>query len=186
VMNQKQETIASNDELPSNSRRRLIKASIALCAMGSVMVYAPVKPAFASGGMPETLPLPVAEFLKLAQFLTSKTVDTTLAQRFYDALKKRNSELDTSVASLNELVNTRKLGHMDDYLALQDVDSKLDACARKIVKSMYLGVVADDSNAELIAYREALMYRPTESVLVVPSYGRGPNTWGSKPVDTKV
>jgi fructose 5-dehydrogenase small subunit len=186
VKDQMQELIALDEALPSNSRRRLIKASIALCAMGSVWAYAPIKPAFASEGTPETLSRPVAEFLKLAQFLTSKAVDTTLAQRYYYALKKRNSELDTSVASLNELVNVRKLDHMDDYLALQDVDSSLDACARKIVRSMYLGVIGDDGNAELIAYREALMYRPTESVLVVPSYGRGPNTWGSKPVDTKV
>ncbi|HKR41999.1 MAG TPA: sugar dehydrogenase complex small subunit, partial [Paraburkholderia sp.] len=159
MKDQKQELVASGKSLQSNSRRRLIKTSIALCALGSVMTYAPIKPVFAAGGAPAALPARVAAFQKLSQFLTSKSVDATLAQRYYDALKKRNPELDSSIASLNELVNTRKLGHMDNYLALQDVDRGLDACARTIVKSMYLGVVGDDDKAELIAYREAFMYK---------------------------
>jgi hypothetical protein len=186
MKDQKQELVASVQALPGNARRRLIKASIALFALGGVMAYAPIKPVFAAGGPPGGLPAPLAAFQKLSQFLTSKSIDAALAQRYYDALKKRSPELDSSVASLSELINTRKLRHMDDYLALQDVDRNLDACARTIVKSFYLGVVGDDDKAELIAYREAFMYKPTESVLVVPSYGRGPNTWGTKPVDTKI
>jgi hypothetical protein len=70
---------------------------------------------------------------------------------------------------------------MDAYLALTDVDKTLDKQAKDIVRAMYLVVVGDDEKAELFAYEEAFMYDPTRDVLVVPTYGRGPDSWGPKP-----
>ena len=172
-------------DAPVTSRRTLIKATVALGALG-VIGYFPGKSVFAIGESTSALPAAASAFQKLSQFLTSKPVHAVLAQRYYDALKKRTPGLDQSVAALNALVDRNKLAHMDDYLALPDVDKELDTRAKTIVKSMYLGVVGDDEHAELIAYKEAFMYAPTADVLVVPTYGRGPETWGTKPDDKKV
>lgn len=176
-----------NDQTKPNARRRtLIKTSVALGVVGGMMAYVPFRSVLAAVDATPAAPAAVGAFQQLAQFLTSKPVHAVLAQRYYDALKKRNPDLDKSVAALGALVDSGKLAHMDDYLALPDVDKNLDTCAKNIVKSMYLGVVGDDENAELIAYKEAFMYAPTADVLVVPTYGRGPESWGDKPTDKTV
>lgn len=181
----KEEMKTSDASAPNISRRTLIKASVAFGAVG-VMAYIPIQSVLAVGEAPSGLPAAAGAFQKLSQFLTSKPVHAVLAQRYYDALKKRNPDLDKTIAALNTLVEQNKLAHMDDYLALQDVDKDLDTRAKSIVKAMYLGVVGDDENAELIAYKEAFMYQPTQDVLVVPTYGRGPESWGAKPLEKKV
>lgn len=178
-------TAAPVASAPGISRRTLIKASFAFGAMG-MLSYLPLRSVMAVGEATPALPASAVAFQKLSQFLTSKPVQAILAQRYYDALKKYNPDLDQSVAALNTLVEQKKLAHMDDYLALTDVDQALDARAKTIVKSMYLGVVGDDENSQLIAYKEAFMYAPTADVLVVPTYGRGPETWGTKPDEKKV
>jgi hypothetical protein len=169
-------------DAPDALRRKLLKAAMALGAVGGMLAHAPFQPVFAAA---DAAPESAAAFRKLAQFLTSKQVNAVLAGRYYAALKKRHPDLDNSVAALAALVGKEKLAHMDDYLALQDVDKALDTHAKTIVKAMYLGVVGDDENAELIAYKEAFMYKPTEDVLVVPTYGRGPGSWGTKPTEKK-
>jgi hypothetical protein len=50
------------------------------------------------------------------------------------------------------------------------------------VSAWYLGFVGADTDVELISYAQALMYEPARGILVVPSYGGGPNSWGEKPV----
>lgn len=172
------------DQAPSAGRRTLIKATLAL-GVTSMVAYLPIKSVFAGSEAAGAMPAATAAFRQLSQFLTSKTVHAVLASRYYEALKKRMPELDQSVEALNALVAQYKLAHMDDYLALPDVDKQLDAHAKTIVKSMYLGVVGDDENQELIAYKEAFMYAPTADVLVVPTYGRGPDSWGTKPDEKK-
>jgi len=184
--NNKRELATPDAAAPNSTRRTLIKASFAFGAVGGAMAYFPVKSVFALGEAAPVLSPAAVAFQKLSQFLTSKTVNVVLAQRYYDALKKRSPDLDQSVSALNALVDQKKLAHMDDYLALQEVDKNLDTRAKTIVRAMYLGVVGDDENAELIAYKEAYMYQPTQDVLVVPTYGRGPASWGSKPVEKKV
>lgn len=185
MTDQPQATPGAVDESPSSGRRTLLKATLALGAT-SVMAYFPLKQVFAGSQGAAGLPAATAAFQQLSQFLTSKPVHAVLASRYYAALKQRTPDLDESVAALNALVKQNQLAHMDDYLALPDVDRQLDARAKTIVKSLYLGVVGDDENQELIAYKEAFMYAPTVDVLVVPTYGRGPASWGTKPDEKKV
>jgi hypothetical protein len=189
-MKEQQHKVTGPDDGLRNARRRkLIKTTAALGVVSGMMAYVPFRSVFAAADTataPAASAATTAAFQKLSQFLTSRPLDAVLAQRYYAALKKRNPALDQSVAALNALVDKSKLAHVDDYLTLPDVDKDLDTCAKTIVKSLYLGVVGDDENAELIAYKEALMYKPTEDVLVVPTYGRGAEAWGSKPIEKKV
>jgi hypothetical protein len=185
MKDQHQAVPAPDADAPATSRRTLMKATMALGAMG-MLGYFPIRSVLAVGDAAPALPATAVAFQKMSQFLTSKPLNAVLAQRYYDALKKRDPDLDKSVAALNTLVDQHKLAHMDEYLALSDVDKDLDTRAKTIVKSLYLGVVGDDENAELIAYKDAFMYAPTQDVLVVPTYAFGPATWGLKPDDKKV
>jgi hypothetical protein len=165
-------------------RRLLVKGSI---SWGVVAAFAPMPVMQALAAAPAVsadVPAAVAAFQQASTFLTSKSVNATMASRAYEALKKRMPDLDKTVASINGLVAEKQLGDMDAYLALQDVDKGLDKQAKDIVRAMYLGVVGDDEKAELFAYEEAFMYDPTRDVLVVPTYGRGPDSWGTKPVES--
>jgi hypothetical protein len=172
-----------NDEPVENPlRRALVKGTVALGVLGGA--WAPVTFTRAVAAAPAAsveVPATVVAFQKASGFLTSKTVSAGLASRGYEALKKRMPDIDKVVASINTLVADKQLGNMDAYLALTDVDKTLDKQAKDIVRAMYLGVVGDDEKAELFAYEEAFMYDPTRDVLVVPTYGRGPDSWGPKP-----
>jgi hypothetical protein len=177
------EHVVQDDVVESPRRRLLMKGSI---TWGVLAAFAPmpVMQALAAPAGSAEVPAAVAAFQQASAFLTSKSVNAAMAARGYDALKKRMPDLDKTVASINALVAEKQLGDMDAYLALTDVDKGLDTQAKDIVRAMYLGVVGDDEKAELFAYQEAFMYDPTRDVLVVPTYGRGPNSWGEKPVES--
>lgn len=167
----------------SPGRRALVKATVAFGALGALAGPAAVKQVLAATA---DTPAAISAFHQASIFLTSRQVDAVMAARCYAALKKRAPDLDGKVAAINQLVQEKNLKHMDEYLALQDVDAGVDTSAKDIVRALYLGVVGDDENAELFAYEEALMYDATRDVLVVPTYGRGFNTWGPKPAGSKV
>jgi hypothetical protein len=176
-------TLVENEHATDPARRALVKGAVALGVLGGA--WTPMTFTRAIAAAPAaSVPATVTAFQQASSFLTSKSVSPMLAQRAYDALKKRMPDIDTTVASINTLVADRKLVDMDAYLALQDVDKSLDRQAKDIVRAMYLGVVGDDEKAELFAYEEAFMYDPTRDVLVVPTYGRGPDSWGEKPAET--
>ena len=172
---------AEGETVRNPRRRLLVKYSVAWSVLGSALAAMPARRVLAAAAGDAASPA-AAAFLQASRFLTSKPVNAVMAQRCYDALKKRIPDLDKSVAAINKLVADKQLHHMDDYLALEGVDETVDTDAKAIVQALYLGVVGDDEKAELFAYQEALMYDPTRDVLVVPTYGRGPNSWGPKPV----
>lgn len=123
----------------------------------------------------------VASFTQLSEFLTGYTLDPILGARFLAALKKRDADLDASLAALSQLIKQSGVPNMDGFLALTGTDPALKKTATKVVSAWYLGVVGEPEDAELITYADSLMYRPTKGLLTVPSYGPGPNAWGPKP-----
>jgi fructose 5-dehydrogenase small subunit len=123
----------------------------------------------------------VASFTQLSEFLTGYTLDPVLGARFLAALKKRDADLDASLAALSQLIKQSGVPNMDGFLALTGTDPALMKTATKVVSAWYLGVVGEPEDAELITYADSLMYRPTKGLLTVPSYGPGPNAWGPKP-----
>jgi hypothetical protein len=184
-----QNGFAEGDTPINTQRRALVKYTIAWSVLGGALASVPVRRLMAAAAPAETGGAASAEaaaFLQASRFLTAKEVSPMMAQRCYDALEKRMPDLDQVAASVNKLVADRQLHHVDDYLALQDVDKALDTKAKGIIQALYLGVVGQDEKAELFAYEEALMYDPTRDILVVPTYGRGPNSWGPKPVSVTV
>ncbi|PZP34466.1 MAG: sorbitol dehydrogenase [Roseateles depolymerans] len=121
------------------------------------------------------------DFLRLSEFLTGgKPLDATLAGRYLAELGKDNEQFAAATAALQRHIADTKPAHVDDLLATE-LDAGLRQTAKQIVSAWYLGIVGDGAKARLVSYANALMYRPTEGVLVIPSYGGGPDSWGDKP-----
>ncbi|GGF57215.1 hypothetical protein GCM10007301_16160 [Azorhizobium oxalatiphilum] len=120
-------------------------------------------------------------FLSLSEFLTGHKLDPVLGARYLAALEKRNPDLMSHVAAIRQIITTAGAADMDAFLALPGTDKTLMATGTKIISAWYLGVVGEPEDAELIAYADALMYRPTQGILAIPTYGPGPDAWGPKP-----
>jgi hypothetical protein len=136
--------------------------------------------ASAAGAAPAALPVP--DFLRLSVFLTGgQPLDATLAGRYQVALAKRDPQFGDSARALLALMSESKAATIDELLDAPGLKDTLRELTTRIVSAWYLGIVGQDADAELISYAEALMYRPTKDVLVVPTYGAGPDSWGEKP-----
>ena len=156
------------------SRRSLLRGSVTLGLTALVSGLVPWQSVMAAAQSD-------ADFAALSQFLVSRPVNAVLAARYYAALDKRAPNFSTHVIALKQLIAERGLKHVDDYLALADADPSLKITATSIISAWYLGIVGEPVDAELVAYSQALMYQPTHGILIIPTYGGGPDSWGPKP-----
>ena len=123
------------------------------------------------------------DFHRLSVFLTGgKPLDHALADRYLASLRRHDKTFDDGFSALASWIASTHMASVDDLLKAPAMSDALHKTATQIVSAWYLGVVGEGADAELISYEQALMYRPTHGVLVIPSYGGGPNSWGSKPV----
>lgn len=156
------------------SRRNLLRGSVTLglaVLIGAAMPWQSVM----AGAVADE------DFVALSQFLVSRQVSPVLAARYYKALDKRAPNFSTNVLALKQLIADQGYKHVDEYLA-QASDASLKATATSIISAWYLGIVGEPVDAELIAYSQAMMYQPTHGILIIPTYGGGPASWGPKPV----
>ncbi|MCM2456602.1 sorbitol dehydrogenase [Rhizobium sp. CG4] len=156
------------------SRRGFLRTTVAITGLA---VFADLTGPLSAAATDDA----VTSFTQLSEFLTGYTLDPVIGGRFLAALKKRDAELDASMATLSNLIKQSGVSDMDGFLALSGTDPALMKTATKIVSAWYLGVVGEPEDAELITYADSLMYRPTKGLLTIPSYGPGPNAWGPKP-----
>lgn len=152
------------------SRRRLLAAACASAALGGALL--------SPAGRTWAALTPQAEaelegFMTLSQRLTGRSnLDPRIGQRLYQALAQRDSALKQSLAELLD-----RLG--DDPQAWSERQQWL---ARQILGGWYLGQIGDDSNATLITYEQALMFRAVDDVLVIRSYcPNKPGFWAAQP-----
>lgn len=160
------------------SRRSVLRGSVAMVALAAIGALAGPLPASAADEAQQ-------DFMQLSTFLTGHDLDPVLGSRYFAALQKRNPDLVAQMNALSSAIKQSNAANMDAFLELPSIDPKLMETATKIVSAWYLGVVGEPEDAELIAYGEALMYRPTRGILAIPTYGPGPDAWGPKP-DTKI
>ncbi|CAN5146995.1 sugar dehydrogenase complex small subunit [soil metagenome] len=127
-------------------------------------------------------PAATADFLSLSQLLTGgKPLSADLAGRYAAALGRHDAKFGESLAAPQSCVGAANVAGIDELIALPGLSEPLRNTITQIVSAWYLGIVGEDVDAELISYEQALMYRPTQDVLVIPTYGGGPGSWGEKP-----
>jgi len=177
------ETSMTDTHMPASStptarlpRRSLLRGSVTLGLVALAGGLGPWQSVMAEGDQ---------DFIALSQFLVSRPVNPVLAARYYRALSRRAPNFSGNVGALRQLVDGQGFKHVDEYLAQANPDPSLKATATSIISAWYLGIVGELADAELISYSEALMYRPTHGILIIPTYGGGPESWGAKPADTQ-
>jgi hypothetical protein len=173
----------------SLSRRSLLEmaslAGTALALGGAGLLAAREGIAATASAAGDAVALPAADFLRLSVFLTGgQPLDATLAGRYQAALAKRDPQFGDSARALLTLIASSQAASIDQLLEAPELKDTLRALTTRIVSAWYLGIVGQDADAELISYAEALMYRPTKDVLVVPTYGAGPDSWGEQPASS--
>jgi len=118
-------------------------------------------------------------FLDLSSFLTGKSdLDPVIARRTLQALIAGEKDFEQRYAALAAACDAaRQAGTLPTMAAFDTSavgqDAALRATAVAIVSAWYLGRVGSGPSTQLIAYHEALMYRPTAGITTIPSYQLG-------------
>lgn len=118
----------------------------------------------------------VQQFLALSRVVTGyDTLDETIAARTYDALCAENTGTSAAIVQLAALAQQAADAKTLQAAAAQ---ANLTEALNAILIGWYTGTVASKSETIVIAYRDALMYRPTADGLTVPTYcNKGPLWW---------
>lgn len=125
-------------------------------------------------------PLLFARFFALSRQLTERQdIDPGLSARIFTALSLANPQFSSQVERLSARVKAGQSARQLQQIAGQ---LGLSALVSAIVTAWYTGTVGQGANASLIAYKDALMYRPVKDALIVPTYcGNGPLWWTAAP-----
>ncbi|WP_077295120.1 sorbitol dehydrogenase family protein [Yersinia proxima] len=127
-------------------------------------------------------PLAFARFFKLSQTLTEhQDIDQGMSARIFTALHNSDGQFPSKISQLTALMQDGQSAQQLQALAQQH---QLQKTVSAIVAAWYTGTVGHGQQAILIAYKDALMYRPASDALVVPTYcGNGPLWWTATPPD---
>lgn len=154
------------------SRRRLLAVACASAALGSVLL-SPAGRTWAA--LTPQAEAELEDFMTLSQRLTGRSnLDPRIGQRLFQTLAQRDTALKQSLAELLE-----RLGDAPDSWS-----ERQQWLARQILGGWYLGQIGDDSNATVVTYEQALMFRAVDDVLVIRSYcPNQPGFWAAQPVE---
>jgi fructose 5-dehydrogenase small subunit len=121
------------------------------------------------------------QFHGLSEFLTGKSLDTTLTERAFSALSKVDSGFDAKAQALNAFIEQQSLANVDALSVAPGFTPELKATAMAIISSYYLGYAGTarpgkaHDDTQFVTYTQALMYRLTYDYTPIPSYSR----WGT-------
>ncbi|MFS3137278.1 sugar dehydrogenase complex small subunit [Gluconacetobacter sacchari] len=116
-------------------------------------------------------------FLSVSRAVTGHAdLDPIIARRLFAAMRATFPEYRDRIGRLFDLV--AQGGSPKEILA-RSGDLKGDLLA--LIAAWYTGSVEDRTNAPMVAYDDALMYRPTRDGLPVPTYCFGRPGWWAEP-----
>lgn len=155
-----------------STRREFLRNTLGILAIGALIPL----PFNANAAATASAADPLHGFIVLSQAITEhRQIDSRLAARFYTTF----SQCDVQFAPrVNRLVQLLQPGDSAQQLLAKADQAGLKAFLYQIVTAWYTGTVGDDHHGTLVAYQQALMYRPVSDGLVVPTYcGNGPIWW---------
>jgi fructose 5-dehydrogenase small subunit len=126
-----------------------------------------------------------ADLMKLVVFLTNKTdLSTEIVIRAHRALIAEEPSFDRRLRSLIQRIDAAGLSDVEEFRTSPLArDSELMVTAIAVISALYTGRVGNSYRGHLVSFEEALMYRPTADVTVIPTYARaGPGYWVKAPL----
>lgn len=102
-----------------------------------------------------------------------------MSDRIYDALESLDAKLPYTIMKLEEIA----LQQSDPETIKNAATAiQLDGLVTAIISAWYTGTVASSKGPVVVAYADALMYRPVADGLTVPTYcNKGPTWWMGLP-----
>lgn len=120
----------------------------------------------------------------VARFLTGKAdISEDLVKRAYDALLAEYPGFDQKLKTLTERIRAAQLKDVEAFKTSPLASDKdLMTTAIAVISALYTGRVGKGYAGHFVAYKEALMYRPTADVTVIPTYANRPiGYWAEAP-----
>lgn len=118
-------------------------------------------------------------FLQASQVLTGyDTLDPLTAQRISAAMIAQQPAMAEQLGTLADLVQQPANLVTAEALLAAAKQAGVGDAALAVVAAWFKGTVGHGQTAQLVAYKDALMYRPASDGLIVPTYcGNGPLWW---------
>jgi fructose 5-dehydrogenase small subunit len=159
----------------SGVRRRALMVATAV-AGASVLAPEMLAPSRAAGrAAARALNPDEAQFLAVSRAVTGhQDLNPEIATRLFAAMVRTFPDYGARIAALSHL--TQAGGKPEEILARAEEANQRQAMLG-LVAAWYTGSVRDRTNAPMVAYYDALMYRPTSDALPVPTYCFGTPAW---------
>lgn len=162
------------------TRREALAKMVGVILTASLLPYSNIT--YAERAQIAASPIEYAQFLQISRKITAfDDLDVTLSARYFSALREHFPQLNPQLNALFILSQQTTDAEAFNRKAIEQGQSEL---IQAIVTAWYTGTV-DPSNAEhgqLIAYKEALMYRTVQDALIVPTWCNfGPLWWTGLP-----
>lgn len=191
----------SHDDLPMKedasrapgglTRRDAVLAAAAVAAQAALFGWpgaGGAQPAPAAAGSTATGTVDgeaIARFLAFSRAITGHDdIDPTTAARIREAMLQGDAAFAQQAASLAGLVQP---GIAPEALLGAATSAGLREAALAVVTAWYTGTVVAGQKTTVVAYEQALMYRPVADALTVPTYcNEGPMWWTAAPPEVGV
>ncbi|MFM9926458.1 sugar dehydrogenase complex small subunit [Variovorax sp. H27-G14] len=127
----------------------------------------------------------IARFFAFSKAITGHDdIDPITAARIREAMLQGDAAFAQQAASLAGLVQP---GIAPDALLGAATSAGLREAALSVVTAWYTGTVVAGQKTTVVAYEQALMYRPVADALTVPTYcNEGPMWWTAAPPEVGV
>lgn len=118
-------------------------------------------------------PLIFSQFFMISQAITEhKDLSPGMSARIFNAFYQGDAQFPAQISALYALLQPNQRAKEFQQVAKEH---NLGELLTRIITGWYTGTVKNGTDSILIAYKDALMYRPVSDGLIVPTYcGNGP------------
>jgi len=118
------------------------------------------------------------KFMELSRLLINHSLSDDIGLRLAAAMHRMYPGLPAATDRLLAIAHGKKARVVEDFFEVIP-EGGLRGATHSIIAAWYMGVIVDVPEAEVFAYEEALMFKPTIDVMTIPTYAiSGPNGWG--------
>ncbi|MGY3232992.1 hypothetical protein ACVWWJ_004476 [Luteibacter sp. HA06] len=119
-------------------------------------------------------------FMELSRLLINHVLSDDVGLRLAAAMLRMNPELPAATDRLLAIAHSQNARVVEDFFEVIP-EGRLKDAAHSMIAAWYMGVIVDIPEAEVFAYEEALMFKPTIDVMTIPTYAiSGPNGWSAE------
>lgn len=122
-------------------------------------------------------------FMALSALIAGRqSLDSKLAERYFDALASDDPSFPQAVKEVLLLINQQQIAPLQLQALLDSKHPQLASVPRRIASAWFLGIVGDGTQARVLAYEKALNAVIVSDMLQPPSYCYGAHgSWANKP-----